>query len=874
MSGISPLSGKDAWARYLQTRGLSAQTAAKIADTLSQENTGERVDNGEVVEEGGVPVDLTDGLSQEETTALGLKAERTVDRYIRQNWAKDGEDGVETEEQGANVTETDELERAYASMARYADAHGITYEQAQRIYFESTSFSRLDLRGRREERLATRSAWVTEYSTWKATHSDGIFTDWIKEKFGITAADDAVLGNLRAYLGDHAQATDEQLVDYLLLNGFAARLPAAIQTDPAEGDNPGLGLHEPITGRTPPEDYKVAALERFYKNAPAAEEPAGEEGETRQAAASDPPTQSVQTADEAFYNIELARQMAENADQLLTGENPNLARVLELYREAQSQIENLSSDPEAAELYAQISGKIGDLVGSESDDYSFSTETGEDGQEIWTFGETPPPPAETTASASPTETPVAEAPTGAMIYSGQVPSGILDSGNSITAEQLVLIYSLTVDEISAQSREGETALQTLARLYPGVSGWTAVLTETDNSIQGYLPADRAGMQIVTIVSELNAGTTSSEPVAEEANPGFRTEIGEDGQEVWTFGDTPAVQVASETAVEPQAVINPEPTAPPIEPEPPVVAFAPEGIIDIDDGSDIPFAALSRPEQNVEPPVVAAAEPQAPAAPVEPPVVTFAPERIIDFDNGRDIPFAEIVARQEPSPVVSAPPPPDTQIQELRSQANQAVEDLRAFANENGLTDSDMHGNLRWAETQLARVVSTDDAQEIQKFIDAIPGLRSLGETLVAQRQTQAQAGTTAAAGTETAPASTRGRLGDLPTDRTSRESRARWGAVLGSFQSIVDDVSHRMLLSVTVTGYLCFNPSTGEIDFGEIETDPYLYGSDQDGFLRGLSNARQNQRFTGSPNFPTDVYEAVPGREGWYRIPLSLTGQP
>jgi tetratricopeptide (TPR) repeat protein len=308
MADIVPLRGRDAWVRHLQTRGLSAEAAGRVADTLSQENQGVRYSNGEEVTEGGVMVDITDGLSQDEATALGLEAERTTDRYIRQGWEADGEAGVETEEQGVNITETDELEAAYAAIARYADAHGITYEQAQRIYFESTGFSRQNLREQRETRQATHDSLLGQYEAWKAVDGHdqaGAFLTWVKETYGLDD-NDPVIQNLQSYIYSEVEAGHTPdpagLLAYLQLNFFASQFQGdsqdiQINANTAE-ENYGLGLTNaiPLRANIYRGDYAEAPTTAFLRNAQpaAADEPAGteepaEESETQQAEASTPP---------------------------------------------------------------------------------------------------------------------------------------------------------------------------------------------------------------------------------------------------------------------------------------------------------------------------------------------------------------------------------------------------------------------------------------------------------------------------------------------------------------------------------------------------------------------------------------------------------
>lgn len=278
---ITPLSGKAAWIAYFQTRGLTQEKATQIANTMDDGNNG--------VEEGGVTVDLSDGLSSGEATALGLQAEATVDSYIRQGWAADGEAGVETEEQGKAILETDELERAYATIAEYAETYGISYEQAQQIYFQDgvTSFVRQNLNEAKENR----SARITENKDSLQIVLDGAVDrsaevlDWARQRFEI-AEGDPVLKNLSDYLTAHQQASSQDILNQLLLYAFASRFFPEIQTGV-------LGLSTPIT-RAYTGKFEADSLTAWYKNQqPAA--PAASASTT----ASQAPSQGTTTASTA-----------------------------------------------------------------------------------------------------------------------------------------------------------------------------------------------------------------------------------------------------------------------------------------------------------------------------------------------------------------------------------------------------------------------------------------------------------------------------------------------------------------------------------------------------------------------------------------------
>ncbi|MFA4904972.1 MAG: hypothetical protein WC645_00485 [Candidatus Margulisiibacteriota bacterium] len=1296
MSNISPLSGKDAWVKYFQSRGLTQEQAQNAVDT----------------------VDLTDGLSQEEATTLGLEAEATIDRYIRQGWSADGEAGVETEEQGVNVMEADELERAYAAIARYADAHNISYEQAQRIYFQSDiSFTRQSLSEVKAEREATRTEWVSAYNTKKTENPDLTFVDWAKERFGITDANDPVLANLEAYIGSHADATPEQLVDYLLLNGFAARLTADIQTDPAEGDNPGLGLSQAITGRTAPSDYQVATLEPFYRNAPATEtqEPNTHEHETQQAEAAPPSTETTAstgtsgtteasaTLDARRYFETMAALLKEHPGmtlqvgsfryswyngQVAAGDTFGTARageeVISLLQESLSVFEGHFTEGDITGALSWINGqydadaqahlnllltiegyissgrqayagvedagyndedynpanqasqpanppvtpdtpsapataaqtttipevgrdeytgslrRLGDLLrdrpdttlqvgewtirwegdrrhgqviaengqggrlegdqirgllrlvfgaddGSSnvynvlrgiSDNYSRGSAPHLDlgamvehydsaGSFRIAFGSGGTPQAPRVAPpvnpATPAQT---ETPTERTIYSEQIPSDILAVGEMTTAEQLLFVYALSNDDISAQSKEGETALQTLDRLYPGVSGWTAVLTETNNSIQGYLPADRAGMGLVTLAYELASLSTESEPVAAE----IFDEIGENGEESWTFdnsdvpADTPEtppvptdVPVTAESILAEaghirqevraregernsevaemiylkeqsaglpsdfaglsgiqlrlfdllreeagtlaqegdlagalalyreavaltlvpanrrsdveQAIILPleeqilaasqTPSPPPpagAQAAPVIAEPSPETPRDITRDvaalRDNPAPALATPVASPEHEIVPepavgltalAAAPAPPPPPANPraragetlaqvlqtisgggsyTIYTAAGElpggyeqvSIKDILNDADSFLRELdpqvnlesavraeylVRLNQLAAALQTPELEDDQVAvaalqglktayytasnaeysagrgeydeaiaayerienppafmedritelrglreaaaagqqrlaDLREQARRDYTALTTYATENNLTDQDLSGNLQLAETSFNDLDSMTTEQEIQNFIDSLPGVRDLGEQVIARREAGELTEATDGAGTESAPPAARGNLGDIPTiqlisanpqvpaNRVEMVLQDKWQGIADKFNGVASGIARRNAYEyVAISGYLEFNPSTGRIRWAELEFSSdsgtvsdfaTLLGDDANGDGRpdevGIYDAVANRanalRFTPDTEFTGDShFQDVGG--GWYR---------
>lgn len=999
------MSGKDAWVKYFQSRGLSKEQAQTAVDT----------------------VDLSDGLSQEEATTLGLEAEGTIDRYIRQGWAADGEAGIETEEQGVNVVEADELERAYAAIARYADAHNLSYEQAQRIYFQTDiSFTRQSLSEVKAEREATRAAWVSEYNAKKAESPDLTFVDWAKERFGITDENDPVLANLQAYVTAHADATPEQLVDFILLNGFAARLTADIQTDPAEGDNPGLGLSQAVTGRTAPADYQVATLEPFYRNAPAAtEEPASVETETQQAETAPPPaettastetsgtTEASATLDARRYFDSLAGLLREHPGMTLqvgsfryswyngqvaavdtfgtikTGEE-----VIPLLQESLSVFEGHFTDGDVTGALSWINGQYGadaqahlnllltieGYISGGRQAYAGVEDTGYNAEDYNPASQASqpsnPPVTPNTPSAPATVAQTTTMPEQITIDAGELFRQGEEAFGRGEYQQAIDLYQTAFDNLPGgrplmeMARcqialgRAEEARATLARLrseYPNFVAFPAY----DEYVSG-LEASLS-LPSVTQTAPQEARLDEPPPTAPPPPPSTPAPaapvVAEPSPEnpVDITQDIAALQAPAVPIVSPEPEIVPEPE---IAPQPSVVAEAPappppppatlrqtagESLAQLIAAGDYNLISITTllpgPENFSLRGVLTTANNQFRnlgqgdplkdqfkaeyirllseiSAVLKSPDTTD-DQAVIDALNGLNNIYyafdgAEMaVARGDYSRAIAAyegienPPAfitarlealkglrdtaaaQQTQLADLRAKANVEYQTLLTYVSDNGLNDQDLTGNLAWIEAEYGRLDSTQDPAEIQKFIDSLPGIRTMGEQVIARRESGELTEATVSAGTESAPPAARVNLGDIPTiqlisanpqvpaDRVEQALRDKWQTIADKFNGIAGGIARRNTYQyVIISGYIEFNPSTGRIrwadvgftsdsgtvsDFATLQRDANGDGRVEEvGINEAVADLENDLRFTADMEFTADShYQDVGG--GWYR---------
>lgn len=793
MSNISPLSGKDAWVKYFQSRGLTQEQAQNAVDT----------------------VDLSDGLSQEEAANLGLEAEATIDRYIRQGWQADGEAGVETEEQGVNVVEADELERAYAAIARYADAHNLSYEQAQRIYFQTEiSFTRQSLSEVKAQREATRDSLVAEYSAQSLT-----FTDWVKERFGITDANDPVLANLTAYITAHADATPEQLVDYLLLNGFAARLTADIQTDPAEGDNPGLGLSQAITGRTAPADYQVATLEPFYRSAPAATEaPTPPAETTAEEATAAPPVETPPSpvAEEEFDESNFSISIGEDGQEVWDfGTSEMLPET-----EAPETLAETTVEPP---VVATEQERVLDL--DDGRDIPFSvTSTAPEVASIPVV-----PPVEVVTPALPIEPPTVAVNLGSVTdYDNgrDIPFAEIRSRQEPSPVVAVPVAPPTPPQLEIAPEPEIVPTPTVAAATPRQTA--------GQSLAGLIEADDYNLDSITTL------------LPGQENHSLRGTLNSANNLIRELGQDNALdgQIKAEYArllSELSAALQTPDTAD-------------------DQAAEAALNGLSNIYYSAESAEMAAARGDYGGA--------------IETYEGIENPPAFLTARlDELRGISDTAAAEQTALADLRTKAREEYQKILDYVSQNNLTDQDLSNNLARLAAQVERLDSMQDPAEIQKFIDALPGIRTMGDQVIVRRTAGEQVGTTAIAGTETTPPDNRSRLGDIPLNLNDQQMQSSWKYIFDKF-TIARDLARSTQMDLTLTGYFCFNPATGEIALSSIVSDPYLYDSYGDELRERVSQTRQAFRFNPNPNFPAGIYEADSSRgEGWYRVPIELHGE-
>ncbi len=227
------ITGKTAIYRYLQKRGI----------------------NSSAIDE--KKIDLKDGLNAKERKDLGLEKETTLDRYLRQGWKRNGDQGMQTGKE-ADVAEVSEFKAMYADIDAYAKAHGITLEEAEALYFaDDMTFGREDLEKTKANREKTSSKWVKEYKDWKKENKGKTFADWAKAKFGIKD-NNPVIKNLKDFQKD-GKANEKELVAFLLKNPLASRFRAKLQTSV-------LKLSYAIEGKPYRKNYEIKTLTLWFGN--------------------------------------------------------------------------------------------------------------------------------------------------------------------------------------------------------------------------------------------------------------------------------------------------------------------------------------------------------------------------------------------------------------------------------------------------------------------------------------------------------------------------------------------------------------------------------------------------------------------------------
>ena len=161
--------------KYLLNKGVDSKLAQRLAN-------GEKVkfSNGKE-NKNGTEVNLTDGISKEELAALGVK-QADIDVVIAQGWALDSDSTKQTNEY-STVIEDDELDKTFTAIRQYADAHGISEDEAEKIYFKC-SLSREDLQEVKKQRIGAEDALNKDYVSWqnKKANQGKSFSEFLTTK--------------------------------------------------------------------------------------------------------------------------------------------------------------------------------------------------------------------------------------------------------------------------------------------------------------------------------------------------------------------------------------------------------------------------------------------------------------------------------------------------------------------------------------------------------------------------------------------------------------------------------------------------------------------------------------------------------------------
>ncbi|HTY12578.1 MAG TPA: hypothetical protein VMD02_00155 [Candidatus Omnitrophota bacterium] len=246
-SNSSRLSGNEALlARIVKTRAESGDESV-IYVRLNDKQQLVECKKGDT---GAVEIDLTNGLDQKEADILGISLKSGINKVIAQGWKMDNDAGKQTGTDAVTIDYT-ELDQYDTTVRSYADAHGISYDQAVQLYQKTGDFYREDFVQVKQQREKAEGDLASQYAEWqkKPGNEKKAFADFLGDQ-GVPSGS-PVLANQPAKPSD------------LTLLAFASRFTPELQKSVLSVKTPITTFYSGI--------YDAAALITWAKSGTADE---------------------------------------------------------------------------------------------------------------------------------------------------------------------------------------------------------------------------------------------------------------------------------------------------------------------------------------------------------------------------------------------------------------------------------------------------------------------------------------------------------------------------------------------------------------------------------------------------------------------------